>query len=82
MTEKNTSEGTSNSLAAGIIGGIAASLDCVGVLLLMDIELRPAVMAGVVGAVVGSMVSTVAYRKKKELIDCAHHQMLSRALKQ
>ena len=50
------SKGPVNSIALAVIAAVAASVASVIVLLLMGVETQPAIIGGVVGAVVGCTV--------------------------
>ena len=50
-------------LISATLAAVAASLACVGVLMLLDVEPEPAVIGGVVSAVVATTVTSL---KKKD----------------
>jgi uncharacterized membrane protein YeaQ/YmgE (transglycosylase-associated protein family) len=56
-------QGPVNSIKFAIVAAVAASVASVIVLLLMGVDTQPAVIAGVVGAVVGSTIPTFAKRR-------------------
>ena len=66
MGPTKVSEGVNRGSATAVLSPVAASLACIGVLLLMGVEVKAAVVAAVVGAVVGSTVSGIARRKENE----------------